>query len=169
MLLAGILLTLTFNAFSQQRGTPDYLLVKRGFGIFKLGEAINKYTKYFTINRYYDNDDSISIYKSIDPEHLPSEDNIKIKYMELRVNNGLIEGIDMFIDKKYKGALLKTLKVDYGQTKGKESAFWKTKDAKIILSYANGYKTTGMARVVFLQTDLNENRKGPGKMVTKYK
>ncbi|MGE9516507.1 MAG: hypothetical protein ACQPRJ_05235 [Solitalea-like symbiont of Acarus siro] len=166
LLIVIFLSNLSFNATGQKPGTPDYLLVKKGFSIFKLGESINKYTKYVTLNNYYDNDDSISIYKLKDPAHLPPDSGIKIKYMELRVNKGLIESIDIFVDKKYKSALLNNLKTDYGEARGKGSYFWQSKDTKIVLSYANGYKTTSMGRAIFVQTALNEIKEA-GKIVSK--
>lgn len=174
LLLTILILMVSSATFGQQiynpeeprPGTPDYLLVKKGFSIFRLGDPIYKHIKHFALNNYYDNDGSISVYKSIDPEHLPSEDGIKIKYMELRVNKGLIESIDIFVSKQYKDALLNTLKTNYGYTKGKEAAFWKSNDTKIVLSYTSGYRSTDVGRAMFVYTALDEII-GGDKIVTK--
>lgn len=154
LLLINCSLFISFNAFSQQPGTPDYLLVKRGFGIFKLGDEITNYSKYIKISPYH----SISseVYELTDTEHLPSENGIKIKNIELKVNEGLIESIAITVDQNYKGALLEILKANYGegQTTGADSKFWKSKDLKIILAYADNYQSQDMARAVFLYNSL---------------
>ncbi|MGE9616409.1 MAG: hypothetical protein ACQPRJ_02400 [Solitalea-like symbiont of Acarus siro] len=86
--------------------------------------------------------------------------------MELRVNKGLIESIDIFVSKQYKDAFLNTLKTNYGYTKDKEAAFWKSNDTKIVLSYANGYRATDVGRAMFVYTALNKVIAGD-KIVTK--
>ncbi|MGE9516544.1 MAG: hypothetical protein ACQPRJ_06205 [Solitalea-like symbiont of Acarus siro] len=149
-------LFISFSAFSQQPGTADYLLIKNGFSIFKLGDTIANYSDYIKINPYYNGGDQI--YELIDPGMLQLENDIKIKYLTLTVKQGLIESIDIVVEKEHKNALLKNLKTNYGEAKDTESTFWKTKGSKIILAYANQYKSTDMARVVFLHTDLATDR-----------
>ncbi|MGE9516543.1 MAG: hypothetical protein ACQPRJ_06200 [Solitalea-like symbiont of Acarus siro] len=168
LFLFSLLLFIGFSTWGQiigrqespKIGTPDYLLVKRGFGIFKLGDHINNYSEYVTRNSFYDNDRTNTIYNLIDPELLPEENGIKIKHVELVVNQGLIQSIDIFVDKEYKEALLTALKTHFGdgESGNTESAFWKSKGAKIVLSYANGYKSTDMGRAIFVHTALDEVR-----------
>lgn len=164
LLLYSISLAVNFAAFGQKTdnrdipkfGTPDYLLVKRGFSIFKLGDHINNYRGYVTRNMFYDNDRTNQIYEIIDPGLLPLENGIKINHITLLVNKGLIESIDIVVSKEHKDALLAVLKTHYGDVEGGQSPFWKSKGAKIVLSYANGYKETDMGRAIFVHTALDE-------------
>lgn len=148
-------LFISLTAFSQQPGTPDYLLVKNGFGIFKLGDTITNYSDYIKINPYYNGGNQI--YELIDPDIIPLENGIKIKHMTLSVSRGIIESIDIVVAKEHKEALLAILKTHYGEgaSGDSQSAFWKSKGAKIVLAYANKYKSTDMARILFLQTALD--------------
>lgn len=152
-LLLIIFLFISFSAFSQQPGTPDYLLIKNGFNIFKLGDTIANYSDYIKINPYYNGGNQI--YELIDADMLQLENGIKIEYLTLTVKQGLIESIAIVVRKEHKNALLKHLKTNYGEAKDTESTLWKTKGSKIILAYTNKYKSTDMARVVFLHTDLS--------------
>lgn len=164
LLLAGILLLFNYNAQAQTQrakntqpthkiGTPEYLLVKRGFKIFKLGTPIDQYKKYVLLGN--DNRQSgVKMYKVLTyykkNQFASIGDSIEINDVVLKVYDGLISAIGVFVEAKYKEAFLRSLKAAYGPGKKAnqyiEEYKWhaSSKKADISLYYTDSYEGGGI-------------------------
>lgn len=116
-----LLFTICFTAWGQQppykRGTPQYLLEKRGFNIFKLGDPIDKYEEYVLLLDDDDKYNDIKTYQVLTyrhPRFATIGDSIEINDIILSEYNGLIISIDVFVDGEYKKPFLRSLQADYG-------------------------------------------------------
>ncbi|MGE9516523.1 MAG: hypothetical protein ACQPRH_04200 [Solitalea-like symbiont of Tyrophagus putrescentiae] len=162
LLLASLLLLFGYNASAQNQdtksteviykpGTPRYLLVKKGFKIFKLGDPITKYQNdIILVNE--DKHAGHSTYKLLsftDPDLVTVGDSIKINDIHLDVHNGLVASISVFVREKYKREFLKVLQAAYGKGRqpdpNTEKYIWAAanKKTKIVLSYSNNYQVIG--------------------------
>ncbi|MGE9516631.1 MAG: hypothetical protein ACQPRJ_02405 [Solitalea-like symbiont of Acarus siro] len=125
LLIPSILFAMCFTSYGQNPtnkkthkiGTPDYLLVKRGFKIFKLGTPIEQYRKYVVLVAGRDEHGDSRLYKlltSTHPGFASIGDSIEINDIILEEYNGIIAGINVLVEAKYKGALLRSLQAAYG-------------------------------------------------------
>ncbi|MGE9516633.1 MAG: hypothetical protein ACQPRJ_02415 [Solitalea-like symbiont of Acarus siro] len=139
LLLASMLLTLSFNAFSQQPGTPDYLSVKNGFKIFKLGAYIRNYT--YSVRLI--SDDEVQRYEITDQNLLSVGDGIQLKRIVLYVKYGLITNIHVLLDRKYNEKFLATLIAAYGRpdifSSASEAFSWSNTNKSVKLTYFDKY------------------------------
>ncbi|MGE9516522.1 MAG: hypothetical protein ACQPRH_04195 [Solitalea-like symbiont of Tyrophagus putrescentiae] len=132
-------------------GTPEYLLVKRGFKIFKLGTPIEQYKKYVVLG-YYNLESGVKMYKiltGMNPQFASIGDSIEINDVVLEVYDGLISAISVFVEPKYKDALLRSLQAAYGPgnkpNKYIEKYRWHASNKKnnIYLTYTDSYERGG--------------------------
>lgn len=162
LLFSSILLLFGYNASAQdldtksneptyKPGTPEYLLEKGGFKIFKLGAPIEKYEKDLILVNY-DKDMYHKTYKLLsfaDHKLVTIGDSIKINDIHLDVHNGIVASISVFIQDKYKKEFLDILQAAYGRGRKPDPAteryIWAAanKNAKIVLSYSNNYDGAG--------------------------
>lgn len=164
LLLLGIISLFGYNASAQTQGTkstktaskigtPEYLLVKKGFKIFKLGATINEYDKHIKkLSEKIDN-----MYEVVDKNMLSIGNDIKINSVILITYKGQIMAIDIFVDKLYKDAFLAVLQAAYGQGDKEnpsiENYIWGTNSNKVILSY-NANDRGGQARALFVDRNI---------------
>lgn len=135
LLLASMLLTLSFNAFSQQPGTPDYLLVKNGFKIFKLGTPITNYKHY--IKPILKIGESAK-YEVTDAKFLTIGNDIQLDKIVLRTLNEKLSEIEILIDDPYKIKFYAALKAAYGDNKSKyPDDIWAASNGRIMLFYSD--------------------------------
>src|SRR5690625_2486869 len=120
LLLTSFLFTICLNGFGQKPGTADYLLVKNGFKIFKLGTDINNYSKYVRLGG---NDGGTKEYEVTDPKFLTIGDDIKIDKIKLRVSQGDIYAIKVVVDDPYKIRFYAALKAAYGNHYKKKTSY----------------------------------------------
>lgn len=151
LLLAGLLLTFSLTAFAQKPGTPDYLLVKNGFKIFKLGDPVEKHKEHVVLvsDNKRSGDKLYKVLLYTDLTFTSIGDSIIINAIFLTVNDGLITAISVFVKDEYKEPFLRTLQAAYGN--GRKGALhigdytWDAHNNKydIGLTYKDNYKEDG--------------------------
>lgn len=165
LLLASTLLALNFTSFGQepnyQPGTENYLLVKRGFKIFKLGESINTYSKYVKFIRD-EHETQEKTYLVTDQSLLSVGNDIKLSQIIISTYKDNILSISIFITKPYIDQFLSILQAAYGlgnqPNRFIKEYRWSSYNNEIILSY-DTEAMRNKALAMFLDKNISAKQK----------
>ncbi|MGE9516839.1 MAG: hypothetical protein ACQPRH_05845 [Solitalea-like symbiont of Tyrophagus putrescentiae] len=142
-------------------GNPDYLLIKSGFNIFRLGTSIKNYSKY--IEYVSDEEKGAKMYKVVDQNILNNSYDMQISSILISTYGDNIMGISVFVKKRDKAKLLVKLFTFYGLTDDVNQFFgnykWYSKDGDIAVVFKTVGKEEQECLAQFMDVSIIQKQK----------